>query len=56
MVSGQAPTVAVSCVVIVRTVLAFGVTGFMLKVAFAPVGRPETLNTTDEVNPFVAVS
>lgn len=55
-VSSHVPTVAVGCVVMVRTVLALGVTGFVSKVAFVPAGRPDTLNRTDEVNPFVAVS
>ncbi len=55
-VKGYIPIVTVGWVVIVRAVLAVGVIGLLPKIAFVPVGRPETLKATGKVNPFVAVN
>jgi hypothetical protein len=56
IVSGNVPTVMDAGVVMVMSALAVGTIGFVLNVAFAPLGNPEMLNVTGEVNPFVAVS
>lgn len=55
-VRGYVPTVTVDGVVIVSTVLPFGTNGLVSNVAFAPVGKPDTLRLTGDAKPFVPVS
>ena len=43
-------------VVMVRAVDPFAVTGFDVKTPVAPCGKPETVNVTGDVNPFVPVT
>ena len=54
-VSGNVPVIAVGCVVMVNTVLAFGASGFVANAATAPVGNPKTLRFTGALNPLTEV-